>query len=67
MLTSINSAPLLSESRQAPHRKSESAILWAGMRPRAEEVHRTRGSYPPMSFLADFVEKPPSAAASFYY
>jgi glutathione S-transferase len=28
MLTSINSATLLSESRHAPHRKCESAILW---------------------------------------
>jgi hypothetical protein len=33
MLTSINSATLLSESRQAPHRKSESVILWAGISP----------------------------------
>ena len=35
MLTSINSAPLLSESRHAPHRKCESAILWKGMQPAA--------------------------------
>jgi hypothetical protein len=32
MLTSINSATLLSESRQAPYRKSESEIVWAGIR-----------------------------------
>jgi hypothetical protein len=31
MLTSINSATLLSESRQAPHRKCESAIPWTGI------------------------------------
>ncbi len=32
MLTSINSAPLVSESRQAHQRKSESAILWMGIK-----------------------------------
>jgi hypothetical protein len=32
MLTSINSATLLSESRHAPHRKCESVILWMGIR-----------------------------------
>jgi len=33
MLISRNSAPLRSESRQAPRRKSESPILWAGIKP----------------------------------
>ena len=31
MLTSINGATLLSESRHAPHRKCESAIHWMGI------------------------------------
>jgi hypothetical protein len=31
MLTSINSAPLVSESRQAHQRKSESALQWTGI------------------------------------
>jgi hypothetical protein len=31
MLTSINRAPLVSESRQAHQRKSESALQWTGI------------------------------------
>ncbi len=36
MLTSINSASLVSESRQAHQRKSESALQWTGIRPDTE-------------------------------
>jgi hypothetical protein len=56
MLISINTAPLLSDSRQACYRKCESAIHWAGISSlshRAIPVLKTGSASRPLTYLGD--------------